>query len=1214
MANEIIAKVSLTPETVAPGQSVLIEVTGPNGESYPVSGETLVRINGIIGAQQYLQFDQSGDRAIFVAAARGGVVETTTATIHVVESDEPTPAINGDGLRIMALIRNPNFRVPPMLQIARSPRQPYAAALSLGRIIFANGFSAGPNIRQRSHQIVNADAIASGAAINQPAPISAAETTISPVTHGLLGSQLRHHMHEARADHNVAENRHFLENVIAPSRNISNLPTSEVVRHSPAVVVTPVPGGVIAEPVPQNNSNHLTFYWDFGDGTTLSTHQFLVEHDFEAALNPDAEHHLFHIKVRIEETGQPTVVVARTLYVHNAYALCKKLGTLVPRSHSTTFATQAFGGWEAAVTIDNVEPFPLVLTSRVVHPMLSEGDDLSIPGSEEILTTPVAIPPKGSVVVPVTVPMGVVPKDAIGFATTFCGTTHDGTPIRVEAHFDIAAKDRAPSGFKIGNISAGHLAGLRKAIDLWNNPVPQPDPAPIRPHTSGPATLRATLFNNMSGLTLRRSAQTVAGTLPMATRTIAQASVLDVSMRDKAPSNLGLLTQIVAPTEAGALINSSNPEFSTIIAHLAQSGLMAHSFSIQTALPPVEGAECDPDNVPNDIADDPDTDWVCQATAETRTIPTPGRFLNARKGDIVLSPGGPSLIGQLLLQVNPPQRYMHCGIMTRNYDQITHSTASENRILDYPVGSAPDPAWLDPFKTKAAPTDGHRPDVVKYCWPGVVTQNVQQALFGEEMADPEKPDKKYPISGFSREDVGMEISGNWEIIHPLVIKPDPLQEGKNPDIRKKLHDVATDALSQTGKSHYRFYCYSNAAIADDPSKFGAADAGWAAGTWPSVCSSFIWHMLKKHGVHLEGDNEFVTSSDLEEIDRAAGAQVDVNTKDGLYLYSAEERRVAANYLYHTLVSKVEKKLKEDAGLLAGSVDFFSDVKDDVANQIVNTFASDWSDKAAKDSDAWKNTSAANAVSPDNILLWDSPQLKGVYGFATPLIYREPRIETVTVSRWHKVQIKGVVFGTVRYNGQPKAGAMVQLYDGKTAFADEQGNYRLEHVPVGSYEAKASSDFGGVYLSANQPFTLNSPNMQVDIDLKPPSDLFRRLRIEATLYIFDNHLIGANSSNTEKRYAEFYLGPFGTHGETNFQVSTDEGDNISQLGVVADWNVDKSLTIHCQHAMYDDGEWVKPVDKTFNLPADYWHSWWATISNGADSSRVDVTFTNEVNPH
>ena len=71
MSNKIIGQITVTPTTVAPGQSVLVEVTGADGETYTVSGQTIVRINGTIGAQQYLQFDRAGDRTIFVAAAQG---------------------------------------------------------------------------------------------------------------------------------------------------------------------------------------------------------------------------------------------------------------------------------------------------------------------------------------------------------------------------------------------------------------------------------------------------------------------------------------------------------------------------------------------------------------------------------------------------------------------------------------------------------------------------------------------------------------------------------------------------------------------------------------------------------------------------------------------------------------------------------------------------------------------------------------------------------------------------------------------------------------------------------------------------------------------------------------------------------------------------------------------------------------------------------------
>ena len=396
-------------------------------------------------------------------------------------------------------------------------------------------------------------------------------------------------------------------------------------------------------------------------------------------------------------------------------------------------------------------------------------------------------------------------------------------------------------------------------------------------------------------------------------------------------------------------------------------------------------------------------------------------------------------IGGLLRSVMPPQRYSHSGIMTRNYDTITHCTANEDRIRDYPVGSI----LGDPY-----PTEGHRPDVVKYGWPGVVTQPIEEAVHGGDMVDPESG-TTYSISSFSSRNEFMDVGGVWEVVPPLVVKPDPMQE--TPEIRRAMHGVADAAAANAGKSHYRFFCYTDPTIGE--STIAPADAGWAAGTFPSVCSSFIWMMLKRAGVKLEADASTVARSDLQPVDIAAGAQVDANTKDGLYLYTAGERLDATNYLFGYLHEKVRDQQGEE-GLFGELSETFSDMADDVANQMVNAFASDWCDKEAKESEEWRNTVASNAVSPDNILLWDSPAARGFYGFAAPLVYREPRREVITVHKWRLVPTKGALSGTVRQAGAPVAGAMVQVYDGKTDFTDAAGRYRLDAVPFGDYRVKA----------------------------------------------------------------------------------------------------------------------------------------------------------------
>jgi hypothetical protein len=70
------------------------------------------------------------------------------------------------------------------------------------------------------------------------------------------------------------------------------------------------------------------------------------------------------------------------------------------------------------------------------------------------------------------------------------------------------------------------------------------------------------------------------------------------------------------------------------------------------------GSECDPDNVPDDLPEG--TVW--QLTGETAWRFVPGRIHNAKKGDVILSPGSQTIIAQLLRQVHPAQYYSHSGV------------------------------------------------------------------------------------------------------------------------------------------------------------------------------------------------------------------------------------------------------------------------------------------------------------------------------------------------------------------------------------------------------------------------------------------------------------------------------------------------------------------------------------------------------------------------
>jgi hypothetical protein len=551
----------------------------------------------------------------------------------------------------------------------------------------------------------------------------------------------------------------------------------------------------------------------------------------------------------------------------------------------------------------------------------------------------------------------------------------------------------------------------------------------------------------------------------------------------------------------------------------------------------VEGAECTPDNISAQEAAQAEADQlVCQLTWEEKEVLMPGRYANARRGDVILSPGGTGLIGLLLRRVDPAQQYSHSGIMTRNYDEVTHSTASEERLLDNLVGSADG-------------SDGVHPRALKYMWPGVVAQSVEAAIHGEQFPAPEKEQfsdppyvdfppelqeelKEHPaysISSFEPHKLGASFDGQFEIVPPLVVKPDPILE--TVEIRQALHVVAEKARSMAGrpntpsKSHYRLYCYTNPGIGmtDD----APADAGWATGTFGSVCSSFIWHMHQLTKTHLEGPNPLVTQADLEESDKEQGAEVTPSTMDGLYKYTAAERLAAGEWLY----DKVYNMAYDDAGWFGV---FLTDGADDTANQLLNAFAHDEDD--GKDSEAWRETGDANAVSPDNLVWWDGPDRGGLYGFPEPLQYREPRREKYQVSRWTKVLTRGTLRGRIVKDGQPVAGAVVEIqdqFDWGSDTSEADGSFELTNVPLGPYPFKAWRDIEEVsdtssewiHYSTAFPVTLEQEDQDMgDIPLKPPADKFRLAQIDVAFWGSDYEPFDDNEILQELGHFELDVSP------------------------------------------------------------------------------------------
>jgi hypothetical protein len=585
--------------------------------------------------------------------------------------------------------------------------------------------------------------------------------------------------------------------------------------------------------------------------------------------------------------------------------------------------------------------------------------------------------------------------------------------------------------------------------------------------------------------------------------------------------------------------------------------------------PAVEGDECDPWNLPDVVPDG----MFCLPTSETRQVKLPPRFMNAKKGDIILSPGNGGLIAAVLAAVTPPQPFSHSGIMTRNRDEITHSTAAEDRITGDFAGS-----------------DGIRPDVLKYLWPGVITQSVDAAVNGEDMVDPETGDV-YKVSGFASE-LGQLASP--EVTAPMIVKPDPLIE--TTAIRSKLQAIANFAAQQAGKCHYRFFCYTDPTIG--LSSTAPAEAKWAAGTRPTVCSSLIWMAIKDAGLTMEGA--------LEAADLDGGAQIALDTPDGLYVYDADERLAAGEVLFNRLHSFVMNSV--------GSFgDALTDVADDISNQVLNTFATDWAAEDAKDSEQWRETVDASAVSPQNLMFYDGVH----YGFSEPLIFRDWRVEEVVVHKWKKVAQTGTIKGVVRFKGDPVQGANVQLSVNQFTASQSDGSFEITGAPAGAVLLDVQKAQDNMLLTAQVAVEVKARQTVVaNVDLEAPSHLFRRIRIEGFMATTDYEFAAAgypHCANDIEGIVDLDPGT-ATHKTRTFECACD--DAVGKLYVTCDLQSDDSVKVSVKLRCYNSDEasgddYSQAQISSFVLgPDETWSGWLYTDDD--NYAEADFSVTNRTN--
>jgi len=370
---------------------------------------------------------------------------------------------------------------------------------------------------------------------------------------------------------------------------------------------------------------------------------------------------------------------------------------------------------------------------------------------------------------------------------------------------------------------------------------------------------------------------------------------------------------------------------------------------------------------------------------------------NGDKGDLLLVASCEE-IGQLLRQVNPPQHYSHEGIMTSYRYNVSHSTRSSAEVIKK---LKDDNAWSANF--------------LRYGWPGMLHESVATAFSTNVQSH---FGNSFVFTSFSRDATRCE--GDQTLNPPLVVKPFP---GTDDLVRAQLKAAAD--IANAAETHYRFFAFSQANIGVNPAfDVPASLVGQVGESGPATVSSqSLWRALHLAAIRLEG-----TSSEAGE--RA----IDPNlANDGLYVYTGQERAVAAVWLMNHISNEISSNTPSAVKALLGIPEALGIAPDaDVsALQTTTCFAADvcsldeacpgcgFIDQLVSALQIVVNPGAGLAVSPDDFFNWDAPHTEtiagttvpvGAYGYSERLAYSSGTCLPTT--RWEPAAGTGEVDVTV----------------------------------------------------------------------------------------------------------------------------------------------------------------------------------------------------------
>jgi hypothetical protein len=395
---------------------------------------------------------------------------------------------------------------------------------------------------------------------------------------------------------------------------------------------------------------------------------------------------------------------------------------------------------------------------------------------------------------------------------------------------------------------------------------------------------------------------------------------------------------------------------------------------------------------------------------------------------------------------------------------------------------------------------------------------------------------------------------------------------------------------KNGGCYYSFYAYTDPQLSAGFTDAAGAEAGWAQGMSPAVCSSFVWLSLKENGIPLVSTNATEALSDFTPAAVAGGAQVGPATLDGLIYYPEADRLLGANALYQIFMNQALSQVNGFLGI--GTIPGVNQaIVGPIADQLLNTFAS--GNPNLVGSTAWQQPGVGNAVSPDNIIWWNPPY----YGYAEPLQYLPRHTEQYTKSRWVKVVTWGTISGKVQLNGAPVPNAHVWVFlPGGDTYSGADGTYTLNHIPIGTYALKGQAVVAtnGVSVqysngAAGQAVTLTAAD----------SDVVQNVELQGLPQDYRQVVFKYSISCDHGDSNPFSNDPHGVETAGPFEQSVDlnPGQVTNGLGYTYDYNGggyfkiaysftvalldDLSVEVSLTGIMYDDGS--GDVQTSYSLP-------------------------------